>query len=166
MMTAKNLAIVFAPNIMRLKVETFERVAKDTPVTIGALEYFIEQRAKLITPPDDFPEDARESMHKRSASVAMPLTTPILAKAPCAMPPPLPTNPFSFTSRRTKSCIPSFVPSPHASSPWTPTLPSDMAPSFAVCLWKKFRDANTGVDYYYNTITEETSWVAPPSFLE
>jgi hypothetical protein len=145
MMSAKNLAIVFAPNIMRLKVETFERVAKDTPVTIGALEYFIDQRAKIITPPDDPPEDTKESVHKRSASVAMPLTTSTLAKALCAMPPALPTTASPF-SRRTKSCIPSFVPSPHDTPPRNPIATSYMAPPAAMCLWTKFRDANTAVD--------------------
>mmetsp|Transcript_9551 Transcript_9551/g.18118 ORF Transcript_9551/g.18118 Transcript_9551/m.18118 type:complete len:502 (+) Transcript_9551:129-1634(+) len=48
MMTAKNVAIVMAPNLLRLKVETFERIAKDTPVTVGMVEWLIMQRAQTL----------------------------------------------------------------------------------------------------------------------
>jgi hypothetical protein len=45
MMTAKNLSLVISPNILRLRVETFAKIAQDTPVTVGAVEYLIVQHA-------------------------------------------------------------------------------------------------------------------------
>jgi len=45
MMTAKNLSLVISPNILRLRVETFAKIAQDTPVTVGAVEYLITQHA-------------------------------------------------------------------------------------------------------------------------
>jgi hypothetical protein len=45
MMTAKNLSLVISPNILRLKVETFAKIAQDTPVTVGAVESLIVAQA-------------------------------------------------------------------------------------------------------------------------
>lgn len=48
MMTAKNLSLVISPNILRLRVETFAKIAQDTPVTVGAVEYLIVQQATKL----------------------------------------------------------------------------------------------------------------------
>jgi len=48
MMTAKNLSLVISPNILRLRVETFAKIAQDTPVTVGAVEYLIVQHATKL----------------------------------------------------------------------------------------------------------------------
>jgi len=48
MMTAKNLSLVISPNILRLKVETFAKIAQDTPITVGAVEYLIVQHAAKL----------------------------------------------------------------------------------------------------------------------
>jgi len=40
-MTEANLAIVFAPNILRPRVETYETVARFTPVTIGVVKLLL-----------------------------------------------------------------------------------------------------------------------------
>lgn len=42
-MTAQNVAIVIAPNILRMEVETFIAIAKDTPVTCGAVECLVDR---------------------------------------------------------------------------------------------------------------------------
>lgn len=63
MMSAKNVAIVFAPNLVRLKIETFEKIARDTPVTVGLVEYLILERAKIVLKdPDEKSEADADTM--------------------------------------------------------------------------------------------------------
>ena len=45
MMTDTNISICIAPNILRPKVETYEKVAKDTPITIGVVKFLFSQHA-------------------------------------------------------------------------------------------------------------------------
>jgi len=70
MMTAKNLSLVISPNILRLKVETFAKIAQDTPVTVGAVEYLIVQHAtKLgLVPTTQSPEPEQKGSTVTSPS--------------------------------------------------------------------------------------------------
>ena len=47
-MTTANIAIVFAPNLMRPKVETFLNIARDTPITIGIIKDLINEEWKNV----------------------------------------------------------------------------------------------------------------------
>ena len=46
-MSAKNLAIVFAPNLLRSKITTYETMAKDTPFIISVLQKIIEYHSEI-----------------------------------------------------------------------------------------------------------------------
>ena len=48
-MSASNLGIVFAPNILRTRVETYETVARDTPLTIGVIKSLIEISSESLS---------------------------------------------------------------------------------------------------------------------
>ena len=48
MMTENNLSICMAPNVLRARVESFNQIARDTPVTIGVLKYLIINRVQWL----------------------------------------------------------------------------------------------------------------------
>jgi hypothetical protein len=77
-MSPSNLGIVFAPNILRPRVETYESVARDTPATIAVIKALIEAAGEQVGR-----EDAAAAASAAAAKPASPPPLPVAA-APAA----------------------------------------------------------------------------------
>jgi hypothetical protein len=55
-MQSQNLAIVFAPNLLKMKNETYQTVAKDTPVCIGLIKFLVDERIKILQAAGSIPD--------------------------------------------------------------------------------------------------------------
>lgn len=149
MMTAKNLSLVISPNILRLKVETFAKIAQDTPVIVGAVEYLIVERAtKLGLLPDQRASGAGAELEEKvsplPAAVASPsVATPAAAAATTVPPAATPIT----TAASTKPPPVTVTPAERPESPW-----------------KQYMDKASGQPYYYNKNTKETVWLKPADF--
>lgn len=110
MMTDTNLAICIAPNILRPKVETYERVARDTPITIGVVRHLIATHADKMRAAGKL---AATGEAEAAATPAAALATPTKA-APATTSMPEYNLPASaapkdaspqYTSARRPTCI-------------------------------------------------------------
>lgn len=139
MMTAKNLSLVISPNILRLKVETFAKIAQDTPVIVGAVEHLIVEHAtKLGLLPEQRGSISVNSVNSMSMELEEKGTPP-----PAYLPTPV------------------FKAPPALNSPPPATPPAAARPESP---WKQYMDKNSGQPYYYNQNTKETVWLKPADF--
>ncbi len=55
-MSAKNLGVVFAPNVLRPRVETLQVIQTDAQIVVGCIEYYIlvKRVAQHIYVPSDY----------------------------------------------------------------------------------------------------------------
>jgi len=119
MMTDTNISICIAPNILRPKVETFESVAKDTPMTIGVVKHLIaahaarmRQAGKLAAGGGEVPADASTS----AADAATPA-----AEAPSSQSDSVSTTSPSVSPRTSSDVRPPPLPvSSHQRPPVSP----------------------------------------------
>lgn len=146
MMPPRNIAIVMAPNILRLppKLDTIARFAKDTPNNVAVIEFLIERRAKELNmvpkgvppPKPVISANAAKNLMETLPPLLPPAAVPMAeVQAPSAAPlgPPFgtPTGPLSTGTGPAfgGSDGPSFGSRP---SPSGPSFggPSPLGPSF------------------------------------
>ncbi|MES1912662.1 MAG: hypothetical protein MHM6MM_004899, partial [Cercozoa sp. M6MM] len=129
-MSPTNVAIVFAPNLIKPEVETFQTIAKDAPHTVMVIKSLIE--AHMTETPTTSIED-KENPARRSAvpqgAFRLPPTPPVGQHTAVTQPPPAPTT-SKLPPPPVRSVLPPPPPAPAAATlsrpqrpPPAPTLP-------------------------------------------
>eukprot|EP00474_Spongospora_subterranea_P009622 CRZ10080.1 hypothetical protein [Spongospora subterranea] len=165
-MTPSNLAIVFAPNLIRPVVETFEAIARDTPVTIATIRYFVDKACQAVNESVGKAASVSESTSLEASSAPLPENWTVYLDETTGAP-------FFYNTVTNESCwdrpsgqnspsIDNSTPSKHSPSTNNESsiVPVPVLDSLPLG-WEEFQDDKTGVPYYYNKNTDECSWVHP-----
>ena len=152
MMTAKNLSLVISPNILRMKIETFAKIAQDTPMIVGAVQHLIvEHAAKLGLLPDQRNSTTNGAEFEEKGTTAA-FVTPVASVAPAAY-----AAPAAYVAPVAYSPPPVVLPPPV-------TAPPPIVEAKPEGPWKQYMDKASGQPYYYNKDTKETVWLKPADF--
>jgi hypothetical protein len=143
-MACKNLAIVFAPTLLRREKPSLSDM-QDTLHVVGVVSFLLASHPKQIASARDEPEATSAPAavsapkHSRTTSAAPP--HPLIPQSVIEPPPTL-----------------SSVAPPPRVAPPPPTRKDSVRINPG---WRQYSDPTTGKPYFYNTITKESSWKNP-----